>query len=173
MVAPISGSLVNRVGEWPLIIGGLLLQAIGLAWIGLIVRPDLAYAGFVVPLIIAGLGGALAMPAAQNVVVSAVAPNEIGKASGTFSMLRQLGGAFGVAILAAVFASIGGFRSAQAFSNGFSTAMSVAAALSLMGAIAGLALPGRRARTVVQTQAKASEIRENELSGAPKQSSIP
>ena len=172
VVAPISGSLVNRVGERPLIVGGLLLQAIGLAWIGLIARPDLAYAGFVVPLIIAGIGGSLAMPAAQNAVVSAVAPNEIGKASGTVSMLRQLGGAFGVAILAAVFASIGGFRSAQAFSNGFSPAMSVAAALSLMGAIAGLVLPGRRARTVVQTQAKAPEIRENELSGAPEQSSI-
>ncbi len=172
VVAPISGSLVNRVGERPLIVGGLLLQAIGLAWIGLIARPDLAYAGFVVPLIIAGIGGSLAMPAAQNAVVSAVAPNEIGKASGTFSMLRQLGGAFGVAILAAVFASIGGFRSAQAFSNGFSPAMSVAAALSLMGAIAGLVLPGRRARTVVKTQAKAPEIRENELSGAPEQSSI-
>ncbi|GHP00537.1 hypothetical protein KSF_105840 [Reticulibacter mediterranei] len=71
-----------------------------------------------------------------------------------------------------MFASIGGFRSAQAFSNGFSPAMSVAAALSLIGAIAGLVLPGRRARTVVKTQAKASEIRENELSGAPEQSSI-
>ena len=112
------------------------------------------------------------LPAAQNAVVSVVAANEIGKASGTFSMLRQLGGAFGVAILAAVFAGLGGFRSAQAFSNGFSPAMSVAAALSLMGAIAGLVLPGRRARTVAQTQAKAPEMRENELSGVPEQSSI-
>jgi len=172
VVAPISGSLVNRVGERPLIVGGLLLQAIGLAWIGLIARPDLAYAGFVVPLLIAGIGGSLVMPAAQNAVVNVVAANEIGKASGTFSMLRQLGGAFGVAILAAVFAGIGGFRSAQAFSNGFSPAMSVAAALSLMGAIAGLVLPGRRARTVAQTQAKAPEMRENELSGVPEQSSI-
>jgi EmrB/QacA subfamily drug resistance transporter len=167
VVAPISGSLVNRVGERLLIVGGLLLQAIGLAWIGLIARPGLAYAGLVVPLIIAGIGGSLAMPAAQNAVVSAVAPNEIGKASGTFSMLRQLGGAFGVAILAAVFAGIGGFRSAQAFSNGFAPAMGVAAALSLMGAIAGLVLPGRRARIVVQTQAKAPEIRESELYSAP------
>jgi EmrB/QacA subfamily drug resistance transporter len=160
VVAPISGTLVNRVGERPLIVGGLLLQTIGLAWIGLIASTDLAYAWFLAPLIIAGVGGALAMPAAQNVVVSSVATSEIGKASGTFSMLRQLGGAFGVAILAAVFASVGGYRSAQAFSNGFAAALIAAAALSLIGAIAGMALPSRRARTVVQTQAKAPEIRE-------------
>src|SRR5260370_12579658 len=81
------------------------------------------------------------MPAAQNVVISSVATSEIGKASGTFSMLRQLGGAFGVAILAAVFASIGGYRSAQAFSNGFAAPLLAAAALSLIGAIPGLRLP--------------------------------
>jgi hypothetical protein len=86
-------------------------------------------------------------------------------------MLRQLGGVFGVAILAAVFAGIGGFSSAQAFNNGFAPAMSVAAALSFVGAIAGLVLPGQRARAVVQTQAKTPEIRENELYSAPEQSS--
>ncbi|MDQ2713482.1 MAG: hypothetical protein M3Z08_01085 [Chloroflexota bacterium] len=69
--------------------------------------------------------------------------NEIGKASGTFNMLRQLGGAFGVAILAAVFAGVGNFGSAQAFSNGFALAMGVSAALSLLGAIVGMMLPGR------------------------------
>jgi EmrB/QacA subfamily drug resistance transporter len=168
VVAPISGSLVNRVGERPLIVGGLLLQAIGLAWIGLIASPDLAYAWFLAPLIIAGIGGSLAMPAAQNAVVSAVATSEIGKASGTFSMLRQLGGAFGVAILAAVFAGLGGFRSAQVFSNGFAAALLAAAALSLIGAITGMALPSRQARVVVQTQAP--ERSESELSGAPEQS---
>ena len=43
-----------------------------------------------------------------------------------------------------------------------------AAALSLIGAIAGMALPGRQARVVVQTQAP--ERSESELSGAPEQS---
>jgi EmrB/QacA subfamily drug resistance transporter len=167
VVAPISGSLVNQVGERALIVAGLLLQAIGLAWIGLIASPDLAYVWFLVPLILAGVGGSLAMPATQNVVVSSVATSEIGKASGTFSMLRQLGGAFGVAILAAVFASLGGYRSAQAFSDGFAAALIAAAALALLGAIAGLMLPGRRARVVVQTQAPESS--ESERAGAPAQ----
>jgi hypothetical protein len=73
-----------------------------------------------------------------------VASNAIGKASGVFNMLRQLGATFGVAILAAVFASTGGFESAQAFSNGFAPAMGVAAALAFAGAIAAMGLPQRR-----------------------------
>jgi len=41
IVAPIAGSLVNRVGERPLIVGGLLLQTIGMVWIGLIASPTM------------------------------------------------------------------------------------------------------------------------------------
>ena len=96
--APIGGALVNRVGERPLIVAGLLLQAIGFAWIALIAAPELAYVRLVAPLILAGAGVSMAMPAAQNAVLSAVAPAEIGKASGIFNMLRYLGGAFGIAI---------------------------------------------------------------------------
>lgn len=154
VVAPIAGSLVNRLGERPLIVGGLLLQSVGLAWIALIARPNLPYTGLVVPLIVAGIGVSMAMPAAQTAVVSAVAPNEIGKASGTFNMLRFLGGVFGVAIPAAVFAGIGGYGSPQAFSGGFVPAMGVCAVLAGVGAIVGMVLPGRRERAVVRTRAK-------------------
>ncbi len=46
---------------------------------------------------IGGIGLALAVPAVTKSVVSLVAPQDIGRASGTFSTTRQLGGAFGVA----------------------------------------------------------------------------
>src|SRR5258708_20800521 len=81
VVAPISGTLVNRVGERPLIVGGLLLQTIGLAWIGLIASPDLAYAWFLVPLIIAGIAGSLALPAAPNPRCPTLAATGTGQAS--------------------------------------------------------------------------------------------
>jgi EmrB/QacA subfamily drug resistance transporter len=141
--APLAGALVNRLGERMIIVGALLLQAVAMVWIALIVRPGLAYPELVAPLMIAGFGAA-AIPVSQNAVVSSVAPSEIGKASGAFNMLRQLGGAFGVTILAAVFARSGSFGSAQAFSNGFAAAIGVSAVLSLAGAIAGLWLPGGR-----------------------------
>jgi EmrB/QacA subfamily drug resistance transporter len=169
VTAPIAGVLVNRVGERTLIVGGLLLQAGAFAWIGLIARPGLAYPELIAPLIIAGFG-ASAIPAGQNAVVSSVAANEIGKASGAFNMLRQLGAAFGVAVLAAVFAGVGSFGSAQEFSNGFAPAMSVSAALSLVGAIAGLLLPGKRDMAFVRITAQTPGTREHEPYGLPEHS---
>ena len=144
IVAPIAGSLVNRVGERPLILGGLLLQAIGMAWIGLIASPGMAYAEMVPALVVAGTGVSMAIPATQNVVMSAVPPSEAGKASGTYNMVRQLGGVFGIALLVAVFAGAGSYASAQAFSDGFAPAIGVTAGLALVGALTALALPGRR-----------------------------
>lgn len=140
--APLAGRLVNSVGERRLIVTGLVLQAIGTAWLALISSPDVAFISLIAPFIIAGAGISIAMPAAQNAVVSAVAPTEIGKASGTYQSLRLLGGAFGVAINASVFGAAGGFGSPQLFATGFAAAIGVSAALALAGALVGLLVPG-------------------------------
>jgi EmrB/QacA subfamily drug resistance transporter len=144
LIAPIAGSWVNRVGERPLMAGGLTLQAAGFGWIALIAKPGLSYPALIPPMLLAGIGVSIAMPATQNAVISAVPPAAIGKASGTFNMLRQLGGAFGIAILAAVFSAAGSYASPHAFGTGFAWAVGVAALLSLGAAAAGLCLPGRR-----------------------------
>jgi len=144
IVAPIAGSLVNRVGERPLIVGGLLLQAIGMASIALMASPAMAYADMVPALVVAGTGVSMAIPATQSVVMGALAPTEAGKASGTYNMVRQLGGVFGIAILVAVFSGAGSYASPQAFTDGFGPALGVTAALALVGALTALGLPGRR-----------------------------
>jgi hypothetical protein len=77
----------------------------------------------------------------------------IGKASGVYNTLRQLGGVFGVAICAAVFAARGGYASPAQFSAGFGPAMGACAGLALLGAVAGLLIPARtRQAPVPQTQ---------------------
>src|SRR3954454_3123581 len=143
-VAPVAGAPVDRYGERPFLVVGLALQALGLAWIALAAGPDTAYLGLVPPLIIAGAGVSMALPSAQNAAVNAVPAGMIGKAAGTNSTLRELGGVFGIAIAVAVFAGAGGYATAQQFSDGFTPAITVAAALSLTGALAGLALRSRR-----------------------------
>jgi EmrB/QacA subfamily drug resistance transporter len=153
--APIGGGLVNRMGERSLVVAGLGLQAIGMAWIAMTATPGLAYTNLIAPLVLAGAGVSIAMPAAQNVVLGAVAPSEIGKASGTFNMSRFLGGVFGVAVQVAVFAATGSFGSPQAFSAGFVPAIGIAATLSLMAAIVGMWLPGRRTTALAPARAKA------------------
>jgi EmrB/QacA subfamily drug resistance transporter len=142
--APIAGALVNRIGERPLVVMGLLMQAIGLGWIAMIATPSVAYSSLVAPLVLAGVGVSMAMPAAQNAIWSSVAVPELGKASGVFNMGRFLGGMFGIAALVAVFSGNGSVDSAATFSGGFAAAMTVAAGLSLLGAVAGLWLPARR-----------------------------
>jgi MFS family permease len=146
LVAPAAGALAGRIGERPLVVTGLALQAVGFGWIALIANPALGYPAMIAPLLIAGAGVSMAMPATQNSVISAVPASAIGKASGTFNTLCQLGAAFGIAIAAAVFARAGSYASAQAFSAGFAPAADVAAALSLAAAIAGARIPVRRTR---------------------------
>jgi hypothetical protein len=83
----------------------------------------------IAPLMVAGVGISMSFPAAQNSVVGAVAPEAIGKASGTNATMRELGGVLGIAI-------------------------GVAAGLSLLAALAGSALP----RLVVDEEAGAPQI---------------
>jgi EmrB/QacA subfamily drug resistance transporter len=144
LVSPLAGALVDRIGERPLIVTGLLMQAGGFAWFALIARTGLPYSHMIAPLILAGVGISTALPAAQNAALSGVPQTEIGKAAGTFSTMRQLGGSLGLAVGVAVFTGAGSYASPQAFSNGFAPAIGVSAALSLCGALTGLAL---RART--------------------------
>jgi MFS family permease len=145
IVAPIAGKQITRFGERPFAAIGLALQAIGMGWIALTVSPSVPYLELAVPLMIAGAGVSMAIPAIQNAVLGAVAPTDIGKASGTSSMTRQLGGVFGIAILAAAFTATGGYAGPHAFSDGFTTAIGVSAALSFAGAFAGFVLPRRQA----------------------------
>jgi EmrB/QacA subfamily drug resistance transporter len=143
-VAPLAGALSDKIGERPLMVAGLTLQAAGMAWLALIAEPGLAYSQMLAPLIVAGVGVSMAIPAAQNSVVSGFGIDAIGKAAGANSMMRELGGVFGIAVAVAVFAAAGSYASPAAFTDGFGPAIGVTAALSLAGALAGLALPGRR-----------------------------
>lgn len=144
ITAPVAGAVVNRFGERPLVVTGLLMQAIGLGWIAEIVSPSVPYAALVAPLVLAGVGVSMAMPAAQNAILGSVAVAEMGKASGIFNMGRFLGGMFGIAALVASFSANGAVDSAAHFEHGFAAAMNLAATLSLAGAIAGFFLPARR-----------------------------
>jgi EmrB/QacA subfamily drug resistance transporter len=146
IVAPIAGALTDKIGERPLITLGLLLQGAGMAWIALIARTGLPYGQLIAPLIIAGAGISMAMPAAQNAVL-AVKAADLGAASGAFTMMRQLGGVLGLAVVVAVFSGAGSYLSPATFADGFAPAIGVTAAFSVAGALCALVLPSRRPGT--------------------------
>jgi EmrB/QacA subfamily drug resistance transporter len=140
-VAPLAGKLVDRFGERPFLVVGPLLQALGLAWIALIAKASMNYAELVAPLMLAGVGISMTLPAAQNSVVGSVPEEAIGKAAGTNSTMRELGGVLGIALGVAAFAGAGSYASPAQFSDGFVAAIAVAAVLSAIAAICGSALP--------------------------------
>jgi EmrB/QacA subfamily drug resistance transporter len=142
--APIAGRLADTYGERTFVVGGLLLQTVGMGWIALVAGPGTGYLEILPALVVASAGLTMAMPAAQKAVVGAVQLHEIGPASGAFMMLRILGGVFGVAVTVAVFAGVGGYASAAEFGEGFRAGMGAVSALAFLGVLAALAVPGGR-----------------------------
>jgi hypothetical protein len=116
------------------------LQAIGLAWIAAVTTPTTPYVELIGPFLISGVGMALFFAPVANVVLSSVWAHEEGQASGANNAIRELGGVFGVAVLAAVFTANGGYRSGQAFVDGMDPAVTIGAALVAIGAIAAFAI---------------------------------
>jgi EmrB/QacA subfamily drug resistance transporter len=143
-IAPLAGALADRIPPKALIGTGLAMQSVALAWIGLVSEPTTPYAELVVPFIVAGVGMALFFAPMAYVVLSAVRPEEEGQASGANNAIRELGGVFGVAVLASVFAHAGGYESGEAFVDGMNPAILIGAAVVALGAVAAFAIPRRR-----------------------------
>jgi EmrB/QacA subfamily drug resistance transporter len=143
-IAPVAGALSDRIGGQRLMGAGLALQAVGLAWLASVSTPTQPYSHFVIPFMISGIGMALFFAPVANVVLSAVRPEEEGKASGANNAIREVGGVFGVAVLASIFAHVGGYGSPESFTDGMTTAVYVGAALVALGSLAAFAIPGRR-----------------------------
>jgi MFS family permease len=140
LVAPIAGALSDKLGNKPFMAAGLLLQGGGLLWLALEAKPGVGYGSLIGPLIVAGIGISMVFPTVANAVVGSVPIRDSGVAAGTNNTVRESGGVFGVAILAAVFAAHGGYGSSAAFMHGFRAAEIVAAGAAIVGAaIASLA----------------------------------
>jgi EmrB/QacA subfamily drug resistance transporter len=143
-VAPLAGVLSDRIGGRPLMATGLALQSIALGWLALVSEPSVPYSQLVGAFVLGGIGMALFFAPVANVVLSAVRPEEEGKASGINNAIREVGGVFGVAVLASVFANYGGYASPQTFTDGLVPAVWVGAAVLAVGAVVSLAIPRKR-----------------------------
>src|SRR5215475_12109128 len=143
-VAPIAGALSDRIGGRRIIATGLALQAIGLGWIATVSTPTVPYADLVAPFVLAGVGMGLFFAPVANIVLSAVKREEEGQASGANNAIRELGGVFGVAVLASIFAHYGGYGTGESFVNGLTPAIWVGAVVVGLGAVAALFIPGRK-----------------------------
>jgi MFS family permease len=143
-VAPIAGALSDRIGGRPLMATGLALQAIGLAWIAYVSTATVGYSSLVLPFVLSGIGMGLFFAPVANVVLSAVRPEQEGKASGANNAIREVGGVLGVAVLASIFARTGGYESPVTFNDGLVPALWVGAVVVGVGAALALLIPRKR-----------------------------
>lgn len=144
IVAPIAGLLAGRIGGRPLLAAGLALMAIGLGWFAAVATETVAYSTLVPGFVLAGIGMGLFFAPVAAVVLSSVKPQDEGKASGATNAIRELGGVFGVAILAAVFAGNGSYASPSAYMDGLIPAVWVATVIVGLASVLTLALPRRQ-----------------------------
>src|ERR671937_3067418 len=143
-VAPIAGALSDRIGGARLMGSGLTLQATGLASLAAISTPTTPYWQLVAPFMVSGIGMAMFWAPVANVVLAAVRKEEEGQASGAQNAIRELGGVFGVAVLASVWSHYGSYRTGASFVDGMTPAIWIGAVIVLLGAVAAFAIPRRR-----------------------------
>jgi EmrB/QacA subfamily drug resistance transporter len=148
-VAPVAGALSDRIGGARIMGVGLVLQAAGLATIAAISTPTIPYWQLVAPFIVSGIGMAMFWAPVANVVLGAVRPEEEGQASGAQNAIRELGGVFGVAVLASVWSHYGSYSTGPSFVDGMVPALWIGAIVVLGGAVAAFLIPRRVRREAV------------------------
>ncbi len=145
LLAPVVGQLAQRWGGKPLVVTGLSLQAIGLAWLATVTTPTTPYMDLVAPFVVCGVGMTLFFIPLASLVLGAVPRALEGVASGANAAFRELGGVLGIAVLGVVFTAHGSYSSGQDYVNGMTAAVYVAAAVVAVGALAAMVVPNRRA----------------------------
>jgi EmrB/QacA subfamily drug resistance transporter len=143
LVAPLGGVLTQRLGGRPVLVVGLGVQALGLAWLAAVTSPSVAYVDLVPAFVLNGVGMALFFAPMASTVLGTVAAAEEGIASGVNNAIRELGGVFGIAILASVFSAAGGYASGKAFTDGLVPAVVVGAGVVGLAVVTALSIPRR------------------------------
>lgn len=127
-----------------------------------------AYSSLILPFVISGVGMALFFVPVANTVLSSVRPEQEGIASGANNAIRELGGVFGITVLASVFSSVGSYASPATFAHGLDAAVWAGAGIVAAAAVAAVIIPRRRTRRAVPVPAEALATTPAEQLPAPR-----
>lgn len=139
-----SGVLLTRFGPRMLIVGGLVLTAVGMAYLAQLDSSS-GYAADVLPaLIMLGIAAGLLFATTFATATLGVDERDMGVASAMLNTAQQVGGSVGTALLSTLFASAvtdyatsnsGPSVAVEASIHGYTTVFWWAAAIALIGAI--------------------------------------
>jgi len=150
--------MVTRIGFKPTLITGLLFITVALVWFSRVSAGGSFVGDVLFPSMLAAIGLGFAFVSVTIGAVAGTSEQDAGLASGLINTSQQVGGALGLAILAAVANAVTDNSSAAngliALNDGFRTAFLVGAAFALTGAIlAALLIDGRDSRAAVEAAA--------------------
>jgi EmrB/QacA subfamily drug resistance transporter len=175
--ALIAPRIVVFLGARNLLMAGLGIAAIGLAWLSRVGAGDSYLLHVLGPEILIGFGfGLCFLPLTASATVG-VPVQEAGLASGLINTTRQLGGALGLAVMATVASSIiasneaGHHSTADALTSGYRAALLIAAGVLIAGVLLATLLskpsPPPAAAVSAQEPARAGEATPDPSAGSP------
>ncbi|MEV8313577.1 MFS transporter [Streptomyces sp. NPDC059900] len=147
----LSSRAVVRLGVRPALVMSFLITAAGLLMLSGVAPSD-GYASGVLPgMLVTSLGCGLSLPALTVAALTGTTEENAGLGSAVLSSVQQVGGAVGVAVLVALATRRSDALTAQhdprhTATEGFSFALTVAAALLALGAVLIAALLGKNHR---------------------------
>jgi EmrB/QacA subfamily drug resistance transporter len=146
LVAPVAGKSSDRFGSRWLMTSGMILIAIQLLYFSRLGVEE-SYWSLLPAMILGGFGMSLVMTPSAAAAVRALPVDKSGVGSAVLNAFRQVGGSMGIALMGAIMAHrVGGvegpalFRDKQLFVDGFSTALTVAALIAVLGAVVSFVL---------------------------------
>jgi EmrB/QacA subfamily drug resistance transporter len=151
-VAPVAGALSDRIGRRPIMLAGLALQAAGYLWVAARGSLGTSWIELDLALLVAGVGISMALPTVPAVVLDAVAPEELGKASGINYMAQRFGTVFALAIATAVFAAHGHLGTPATVTAGFRPVLWACVGFAVLAALSGVALGTARRQDASQLE---------------------
>src|SRR5438270_456645 len=95
-----SAQLIGRFGAGPMLVAGQTVALLALALMAVAPTHANYLVHLLLPMALLGLGGGLTFPALTMIAMADVAPSDAGLASGLPNTTGQVGGAFGLAVLA-------------------------------------------------------------------------
>jgi MFS family permease len=140
VTAPVAGKLSDRFGSRWLVTSGMVLLGGQLLYYSSLGQ-DATFWSLLPALVIGGIGMSMTMTPSSAAAMRSVPVYKSGVGSAVLNAARQVGGSVGIALMGAIMASAAGNRhTSEAFMDGFSRSLFVAALIAFGGAVIAFAL---------------------------------
>jgi EmrB/QacA subfamily drug resistance transporter len=140
LIAPVAGRASDRIGSRWLMTAGMTLLGIQLLYFSQLSATS-TFWNLLPGMLVGGLGMALTMTPSAAAAMRALPVDKSGVGSAVLNAFRQVGGSIGIALMGAIMAhEIAGRRTPEAFMDGFSLSLMVAAGIAFAGAVVAAAL---------------------------------